>query len=340
MRQESVVGGQELIESELSMKLFGKYLVSLSFLLGVGFNANASETDQFLTMDIELDDSAEALNRYLNEQVAIFLQEQNGRRRSIETPEKLVQKYYRYLFKGIHSSRFRSWLIHSEELDRYPDETVSYFKYMRMTVHGMGAFPFFLPMARTIRVGDVYLGVDKIGHFFGFGRRGFENYLKCRARGLGEGEALEKVIAHWLLMERYLVGNLTDGIHSYGDIEANFQGLMMARAFCEGDDPYFKRVGGEWILDRPIDIAPYITPDFDETYNLSHFLGPRKRHVFKVLRRDYCEKFALPIVQERFRRYDAWPRSFSQDFIDRYYAGRRKDPRKNQTLECICGSEE
>ena len=67
MRQESVVGGQELIESELSMKLFGKYLVSLSFLLGVGFNANASETDQFLAMDIELGDSTEALNRYLNE---------------------------------------------------------------------------------------------------------------------------------------------------------------------------------------------------------------------------------------------------------------------------------
>jgi len=322
------------------MRLLWFSLASTAILFRASAEVHASETDQFLALDVELDDSADTFNRYLNEQAGIFLEKQNARRHPVETPEQLTLKFYSYLFRGLLSSRLRSWLIHSEDLDRYPDESVSYFKYLRMSVHGTGSFPFILPMARTLRVGDVHFGIDKIGHFFGFGRRGFKGYLKLRERGLGEEEALEKIIPHWLFMERYFVGNLTDGIYSYGDIEANFQGLMMARAFCEGDDPYFKRVDGKWILSRSIDIAPFITPDFDETYNLSHFSGLRKKHVFKVLRRDYCDKFALPIVQERFRRYDAVPQSFSQDVIDRYYAKRRKDPRKNQTLECICGSQE
>lgn len=296
----------------------------------------ASETDQFMAMDAELEDSATVVNEYLNQQAQEFLLNQNARRHPTESPEKLTQEYYFYLFKGLHASRLRRWLIHSESLDRYPDESVTYFGYLRMSVFGMRAFPFILPMARTIRIGDVHLGLDKMGHFFGFGRRSFKHYLQLREDGVAEEEALERVILHGFKMELYFVGNLIDGIFSYADLEANYQGMMMAREFSQGKNRYFKRVDGEWTLTRPIDIRPYVTPDFDETYNRSHFIGRRKKQVFKVLREDYCEKYSLPIVQERFRRYDQWPQSFSEDVIDRYYAGRTKDPRKVQSLEHIC----
>ncbi|MBI4558686.1 MAG: hypothetical protein HY706_13985 [Candidatus Hydrogenedentes bacterium] len=312
-------------------------LILVVTLIAMNDEARASETDQFMAMDKELADSADALNRYLNRQAEEFLAKQNSHRDLIMTPEKLTQKYYSYLFKGLHASRLRSWLLNSEDVDRFPGATVSYFQYLRASVFGMRSFPFILPMARTIRVGDVHLGIDKMGHFFGFGRRSFKEYLRLREAGFSEDDAMEKVVLHGFLMERYFVGNLIDGIFSCADLEANFQGMMMARAFCEGNDPYFKRAGDKWVLTRPIDIRPFVTPGFDETYNRSHYIGRRKGLVFKVLRRDYCAKFALPMVQERFAIYNTWPRSFSQEVIDRYYEKRGKDPRKVQSLEAICG---
>ena len=204
----------------------------------------------------------------------------------------------------------------------------------------MRAFPFFMPMARTMEVGDVRFGMDKIGHFFGFGRRGYKQYLKYINRGMSEEEATEKVIRSWLFSERLLVGNLVDGIYSYADVEANYQGLLMIRSLTEGDNPNFKKVDGQWVLAKPIDIVPFITPDFDETYNLSHYSGPRKNQVFKVLCPTYYEKLSLPVVQERFERYQAWPRSFCREVTDRYYAERKKDPREVQSLDCMCVPEE
>lgn len=298
----------------------------------------ASETDQFVAMDVELQDSADALNAFLNAQAKAFLEKENARHNPAETPEELTQRYYFYLFKGLHASRLRSWLFHSEHVDRYPDESVGYFEYLQTSIFGMRSFPFLLPMARTIRVGDVHLGTDKMGHFFGFGRRYFKRYVRLRKRGLDEEDAMEKVVLHGLRMERYFVGNLVDGIFSYADLEANFQGMMMARSLCEGEDPHFRRRDGQWVLARPIDIRLFVTPGFDESYNRSHYIGRRKNQVFKKLRRDYCHKFTLPLVRERFEQYTEWPPSFSDEVIDRYYSRRGKDPRKVQSLESICGS--
>lgn len=302
--------------------------------------ANASETDQFLAMDVKLDDSARALNRFLNTEAIKFLAEENARPNPVESPERLTEKYYFYLFKGLYASRLRSWLHTSDKVDRYPDNSVGYFKHLRMSIFGVSSFPFILPMSRTIRVGDVHFGIDKMGHFWGFGRRYFTRYLRLREQGLTEEEAMQKVVMRGFLVERYFVGNVVDGIFSYADLEANFQGMMLARALCDEEDPYFKRLDDTWILARPIDIQPYITPGFDESYNPCHYIGRRKKHVFKVLRRDYCDTFNLPIVQERFARYDTYPRSFSQKVIDQFYAKRGKDPRELQSIEVICGCSE
>jgi hypothetical protein len=297
---------------------------------------HGAETDQFLAMEIELEDSGPALNRYLNEQALLFLEKENARRSPTENPDKLAREYYYYLFKGLFVSRLRSWVFTSDEIDRYPDLSVKYFEHYRLSIYDMRSFPFFMPMARTVRVGDVHFGMDKFGHFLGFGRRGYKQFLRYRERGLTEEEALEKLIRYWLFSERYLVGNLVDGIYSYADLEANYQGLRMIRALGEGEDAHFKKVDGQWVLDRPIDIVPYITPDFDETYNRSHYSFTRKNHVYKVLCPQYYDKLSLPIVQERFARYDTYPRSLCREVTDRYYAEREKDPREVQDLDCMC----
>ena len=46
----------------------------------------------------------------------------------------------------------------------------------------------------TIRVGDVYLGVDKVGHMLGFGRRYFRSYLRLVKAGYSEEDAMERIV--------------------------------------------------------------------------------------------------------------------------------------------------
>jgi len=302
------------------------------------FPAHGAETDQFLALEAEINDSGPALNRYLNEQAAVFLAIENSHRNRTETAEKLAIKFYYHLFRGLQSSRLRSWAFTSDEVDRFPDLSVGYFEHYKKSIYDMRSFPFLMPMTRTIRIGNVRFGIDKFGHFLGFGRRGYKSYLKYRKRGMSDEEATRKVIRYWIFSERYFVGNLTDGIFSYADIEANYQGMQMLRSLGEGENAHLKMVDGQWVLTRPIDAMPFITPDFDESYNHNHYSFMRKDHVFEGLCERYYEKLSLPIVSERFKLYDETPKSIVKDETDRYYAEREEDPRKLQSLDCMCES--
>jgi hypothetical protein len=309
-------------------------VLASSLVMGAAY---ASETDQYMAWGVELEDCSAALNDYLNDEIAVYLARKNAKRHPPEAAEKLVQGLYFYLFNGLHASRIRHFVMTSDEVDRYPDDSVGYSEHLQMSIFGMKSFPFFLPMADTINVGGIYLGIDKIGHFFGFGRRYLKRYLRYREDGMGEEEAMEKTVLHGFLVERYFVGNLIDGIFSYGDLEANFQGMMMARALSEGDDAPFQRIDGKWVLTRPVDILEFITADFDESYNNSHYSGLRKGQVHEVLRRDVCPKRVLPSVQARFAYYGNWEPSFSEQVLDGFYAERKRNPRERQALAVICG---
>jgi hypothetical protein len=244
--------------------------------------AHAAETDQYMTWPIELKDSAPVLNAYLNEQAERFVHLRNRRTVPTETREEMAMDFFGYLFEGLHKSRVRSFCFTSELVDRYPPNDVSPWQYQRQSIYRELSFPFVLPMARTIRLGDVYLGIDKIGHFFGFGRRYYSQYLRKIQSGATEEEAVESVIRRGLFQESSLVGGLVDGIFSYGDLEANFQGMQLVKQLASGTAPCFVQdENGDWALEGAIDIVPFITPDMDESWNNSHYTGLRRRNVLK-----------------------------------------------------------
>ncbi|GMU94188.1 MAG: hypothetical protein AMXMBFR4_32460 [Candidatus Hydrogenedentota bacterium] len=326
---------KEAIDRVQRTRILAGYPLVLAF---AALSAISLETDQYLVWEVELNDSADAFNRYLNGEIETFLERQNARRDPTTSAEELTLQLYYYLFNGLHSSRLRHWLHTSPEVDRYPPNSVRYAEHLRMSVFNMRSFPFILPMSRTIRLGDVYLGIDKMGHFFGFGRRSFRHYLKLREDGLIEGEAIEQTILRGYFMERYFVGNVMDGVFSYADLEANFQGMVMARAFCEGEDAYFRRMNGKWVLTRPVDIRLFITPYFDESYNRSHYIGRRKRHVIREIQEKVCPKLQSPLVQQRFEHYRQWPPSYCQQVVREHQERLGKDYRSEQDLEKLCDS--
>lgn len=302
--------------------------------------AQAAETDQFLTWEIELADCSKQFNAFLNDEIQKFLDRLNRRTRPLNCPRELTQELYFYFFQGLHSSRARAFVRDSEAVDRYPGEELSTFRYQRMSIHRGFSFPYILPMARTIRLGEVYLGIDKIGHFFGFGRRYFQRYWRHIDQGLDEETAIERVVRWGIHHEENMVGKLVDGIFSHGDLEANFQGFLMARDICGGPEPHILNEGGVWRLVRPVDILPFITPDLDESYNTSHYWAMRRRTVLPILKAEYCHKRDGPIVRPRFERYAQWKPSFSKQVIDRYFEERGENPQREQSLEAICAMTE
>lgn len=299
--------------------------------------AFGGETDQFLTWDIVLKDSAPAFNAYLDTEIRRFVARSNRKHRRIDDVDEFTQAFFRHLFQGVHASRVRRWLKRSEDVERYPPNSVSDFAYQRQSIFRRPAFPFVLPMAQTIRIGEVYCGIDKIGHMLGFGRRYHQIYRRHRAQGLSHDEALEKAIQWGVQHESSVVGKLVDGIFSHGDLEANYQGLRLALAFSGGTSPLFYREGKRWVYRGGLDIRDFVTPDFDESYNLNHYASWRHKRVAPELVEHYHDGVTGKIVEERFARYQqGWKPSRSKVIVDAHFGERGEQPQHFCWLDRDC----
>lgn len=321
--------------------MFFRLFIVVCIGLGVCIGAGAAETDQYMTWELELADCGPAFNVYLNEEAVNFLERINERKKKVRDAYTLSQEFYLYLFQGLHNSRVRRWFWEEESVERYPENEVSFFQYQKMSIYEGPAFPFILPMARTVRIGDVYLGVDKIGHFFGFGRRYAVRYHDLTSSGVGHDEAIERMIKVGVSVEGSLVGGLTDGIYAYGDLEANYQGFLMSRDLTEGENPVFvMNDAGMWEQRRKIDILPYITPDFDESWNPCHFTRLRKKHVLPLLQERYCDKRDGEIIKARFEKYATYPKSLLMTEVTRIKEERAGEGKQTmqarQALDCLC----
>jgi hypothetical protein len=298
--------------------------------------AQAAETDQFMTWTIELKDCAEPFNAYLNKEMSAYLDRVNRRTPKVTSAAEIVNGFYLYFFQGLYHSRVRHWLWNSPDVDRYPPNSVSFFQYQQTSIYKIPAFPFILPMARTIRIGDVYLGIDKISHFFGAGRRYFENYLMFLQQGFSEEEAMDRMLRMAVLQENSVLGGLTDGIFSHADMEANFQGFCLARDLALGPKPLLIEENGRWRLTEPLDIRRYVNPYFDESYNLNHYRFSRRWKVAKIVAERYCALKDAENVRARFAAYEKYPPSFSYLWLQEFFRQRGEKEVVERSLDRLC----
>lgn len=311
-------------------------LVSFAFWLffaALAVPAASFETDQYLALEAEIEDSAEIVNRFLNQELQVFLDKPRVARLECR---QLPILFYRSVFRDLFSSRLQKFLKNDPGVDRFPDGW-SYRKHLSRSIYRKPWFPFFLPLSPTIRIGEVRFGLDKFGHFFGFGRRYYRRYQNLRARGLSEDEAERRVVRRGFHEERLIVGGLADGVFSHADLEANYQGMELAKAFCHGDNPYVDRLEGKWRPQREIDLREYVTPSFDESYNNNHYPRPRWNRVRPILATEYCDIYFSPAVQARMARYRQLDRpNASKRFVEDYFAAKGRDPQAHQSMSSIC----
>lgn len=260
------------------------------------------ETDQFLAWGVDIEDAAPALNVYINDAASTMLDTANNDPFLECDCESLTTQ----IFANIYLDRFRAPLLEfiadSRVIDTYPPREVADEQLHEISIYRDVATPM-IRVSRTIRVGDVYMGVDKLAHLFGIGRRYYVHYLRNVHAGVAPDEAARLAMVWGASVEGSVLGTWINGIFSYADIEANAQGLRMARAFCEGEAPFIKFDGFRWVLSRDVDIREFVTPGFDESANPPYYEEEIRALVLPVLAERYRKKAQSEVVAARFRGY-------------------------------------
>ena len=292
-----------------------KFLVVTFTLLSLSIQVMALETDQYLSWNMDLQDSKEVVNNYVNSKMLFKLTRQSVQSADscILAARRIVRTFRRPFFQLIEE-----WAENNPALDVYPARDFAG-SYVQASIYKKHVFPYIFPMARTMSVNGIYFGTDKLGHFISFGVRYFDVYTRAKKHGLDEKAALEKMVRFGIMSEVDLVGKLVTGVISFADMEANFQGMLFFRSLCETDSPFHLEKGPDhrWELSGKFDIAKYVNPDWDESYNESGITKARwtgKLGVNQTLK-PYCAARNSALVIERFRYYQT---NFSQSFSQLY----------------------
>jgi Ankyrin repeats (3 copies)/Ankyrin repeats (many copies) len=155
--------------------------------------------------------------------------------------------------------------------------------------------------AGTVSAGGEVFGTDKLVHFINVGRIYHSKYERRIKRGLPEQEAIKSAIAstsrNLLTSEDGVLGIMTTGIHSNGDLAADFAGMQFYRNLTEtirvGSrtmPPMLVRNGQFWRVQAQPDsdfLTAFITPHWNEVLNPNKFVRYTSGRI-RTLMRERC----------------------------------------------------
>jgi hypothetical protein len=271
-------------------------------LVGSFFGAadiRALEADPYWGAERELEDAGPALNAFMNVTIDEVLAESHGLS-CRQVSRRIMRKFHFFIFHELEL-----WPLNSALVDRIPAHREEHGRYRRnMLYHNHGPLDtgMWMPWVDVMEIDGVRLGTDKLSHFASSGWRFRNKYLREIKHGRTPEEAERRIIRKSILGERTAMGALTTGVLSPGDLEANYQGMRFYLSLCEGSDPLLIQEGSAWILREPVDISGYVSPEWDESYQIPSFSGFRWRKVKPVIER-YCFLLDNPVFLDRMASY-------------------------------------
>ena len=267
--------------------------------------AYASEADTFTRRNESLEDSSDIINSKANEAIRDSLVQVNSQSKGCV--EKDLYSGLRVYFNNHMKGKLTIDIINNTEIPKREltlAESV-YGNWSPWDGLGMGlgiAKKSKLTLASIVKIGDQLVGVDKFEHMFGQGFFYFtDNYLKNKGPivAVKRGAMREKTI---------LGGNkLANGVFSYGDLAANFNGMRLWNHMLQlrddvlGDEqnlgPYISCENKKWVQVKEIDFRNYIDDSMDEAINCSKF--PSQSTVTRFTHNIDKRGFSCPIDQRR-----------------------------------------
>lgn len=300
------------------------------WLILYAFPLFAGETDQYLAADIVIKDSYSVINNYYNKKIE----------ESIEPGEQLscsgvTDKILTQIIVGIGHLTTKSL-----EIERFPDNSVSSLEYLKQSIYkNAGPLLGLPPLRRTINIGGVYLGTDKFGHFGLISQSYYRHYQKYLKNGLSKIEAEKKAILNGIKGELNLLGYNYNGVLSFADLEANYQGLLFANSICQGENSYLIKQKGQWVRNRKreFDIRNYMGPKMDESYNPSFRKPKLWKKIKTTLIEIYCPLRSNQLYLERMAEYNIKAKATVNDlYIQEYFSSKPEFKRELQSMENLC----
>ena len=257
----------------------------LSLLLGVGgFKVRAHETDNFsLPLDVELADLGNYLDAVHTRALEIAVARVNAdvesaiklrdevirtnRLRRLHDPLVLVKAFHdQFGYPMLEDSRLESALSGSwarasfvGRETAHNDLSMNFSAYATLDPRRW----MMLTQSRTIKAFGFYFGTDKLVHFHNIGEAYYRTYRELRDTGLSREAAYQRVIQLYkdegLLSEKGMLGTLTTGVFSNGDLAANHAGFkfyenLTEKIVLQGQEcePLVVRSGVFWRLNRHV----------------------------------------------------------------------------------------
>lgn len=236
----------------------------------------AYESDQYSNRLVPVKDSLEVLDRRVNDTLAKIAREwdePNDEDRNL----RFAKAVYHEL-GGLHwADKIERWASKTPLVDKYP--RVRYDSiYQGLPIWGR-RINFFFGVCVSIRLNDVIIGSDKLGHFFS---QGLKYYKRTE-----HGWSRERVVEFGATAERFMWGQLTTGIFANADLVANYEGMrfyqsLFEEGIVEGKGPIMAWRDGKPHQLRPFTWADHVNDYWDETLNPSHvvdalYTGLRER---------------------------------------------------------------
>ncbi len=245
-------------------------------------SVQAVEVDHFstYTANASLANSRQQLNFSINNRITQILNQLDG-----GCNEKhLYKKLGRHFKNGFNLGTWlRKEVIFNNQLDMtsYTFKESIYknlipLKFIKIIGVPLHLFQPFL--AQILRIENVYLGTDKLGHLLGSGFKYFKrHHLKDKP--------LEQTLMLGWQNEHGFTGSSTTKIISYADMLANFNGMRFYNHVLQKEDdilgenlgPYVTCQNSRWIQVKTIDLGNYIDHGLDESINCSRFSKKKNR---------------------------------------------------------------
>ncbi len=315
-------------------------MVLLLILLSLSFNAFSLETDNYLSWKIDLDDSSQEINQFIETQIKVALDRSNNKKTVQNCHEVTNEIASRFRAILVHHNPMENWLLkHLDSNQMYPSSQ----KHVEQSIY-RNPMIFYIPafgLSPNIQVNGIYFGMDKLTHFSSTGRHYFNIFIRQKMNKKSDTDSAKSAIHYGLLDESTLHGHWASGVYSYADLEANYQGLIFFKKFCHDEkNTYLRRNPDQsWGLEQSPAIEDYVNPAWDESYNNSFFLTKNWNKIAPVLEEEYCPLRNDPKIRRRFNKYDrVSKKSFSQRYIESLEKGKSIfTPREfNQSLEELC----
>lgn len=312
------------------------------FVLALIKSASALETDQFVVLDKELPDISGQLNEHVNNTIDQAIDEINiSEWRNKVTCDDVHKKSIKK-FRGFFIHKIEHWLEKEQGKHVYPDSAIAFNGGSKNNIYHQpnNLLQSLIPLGRNLRLGDVYMGADKLAHFFSTGLHYYEKYQEAIKRGSSDEEAKIVAIEFGIHLENTVLGLWPGGVYSFGDLEANYQGMLSNIDFCSKEKAMIQFVDGRWKRMRDYNINQYITPYLDETFNPSFYAKKTWRKVKHKLK-SHCPTYQNPIARERMRKYKAHSdnyKSFSIEYLAQLEGHEKRVPDRvsSRSIWALC----